>query len=103
MRTVKQQIAAIKRIIRKDANARGTLLDDDGTMCAIGGLAYYGAKVTKSKLRTNQVGVIYRRVQRAFPILRTVMAREIYRINDDNSRLETRRNKLCQFFDKLIA
>lgn len=101
--SLKRQVAQMKRIIRKDANAIGTLLDGDGKMCAVGGLAYYGAGVTQEELRDMDTGDAFDRVVNRFPVLRLahVACDEIVDLNDKTKTLIGRRNKLCRFFDNL--
>ena len=106
--SVHQQIATIKRIIRKDATGRRALCDAEGRMCAIGGLAYYGAQITKPQLRgcTNQYFEavnVYDVLRIRFPVLAHLRASVIVQVNDAHENLSTRRRALCALFDQLEA
>lgn len=109
MQSAKAQVKCMKAIIRRDANATETILTDDNKMCAIGGLAHYGARVSLSTMRrwvkagdgtTVAWGVVVSR----FPILAGCRASEVFNINDsyNNHDLHRRRVALCAFFDSLL-
>lgn len=100
--TAQQQIAQIKQIIRKDANTHGTLLDSKGKMCALGGLAHYGAGISKKRLRTMDSGQAFDAVCGRFPILLGIRCTEIVYLNDGERDLKKRRRKLCTLFDGLL-
>ena len=109
--TPKQQINEICRIIQKDANARQKIITVDGKMCAIGGLAHYGAKVSKAQLqrmdRESNYGnqpsdQAWREVVTRFPVLQGTYASQVWRINDAHHKLVTRRKALITFFRALI-
>ena len=110
VQSARQQVNAMKRIIRKDANTIETILDDDGKMCALGGLAHYGAGVSlrtlkwwNAECRVNAMA--FAAACDAFPLLtkRNLTAASIYDINDRYpTSLAERRQALCRFLDSLL-
>ena len=104
------QVAQMKAIVRKDATATGRIITEDGRMCAIGGLAHYGAGVPQATMQMWRDSNAYDSVTEAwqaacqrFPILSRTTASVVYRINDDNRNLDDRRAALCHFFDSLLT
>ena len=100
--TEKQQIRRIKQIIRKDANTTGKLVDEDGKMCAIGGLAHYGAGISQRRLGKMDSNDAFDLVIERFPVLYQTTASEVYTVNDRCDDTRTRRVALCKFFDRII-
>ena len=86
--TPRQQIAEVCRIINLDANGIEYLYyTANGTMCAIGGLAHYGAGVAKWRLgRVSSNGLdsdeAWEKVVKRFPVLAALSAEEVYGEND---------------------
>lgn len=106
--TKRQQIAKIKSIIRKDSDGRAKIIDEDGKMCAIGGLAHYGAGVSKRclmswELKGTGIFQAFDKVLCAFPVLLGIKADNIWCINDRYIKVDNRRNALCKFFDSLLT
>jgi len=109
--TPRQQVAEMKRIVNIDATGRGQIIDSDGDMCVLGGLAHYGANIRQSTMvrwERNSYGndpsiLAFSAAKRAFPILRKYVAKDIFKINDHNPNLKRRRAALCKFFDGLLT
>ena len=107
--SLQQQVARMKAIVMKDADARGAIIREDGTMCALGGLAHYGAGISKATLRrwtqsSGAIGKAFKYAQRAFPILTIVGALPltIYGVNDVHDNIARRREALCRLFDQML-
>lgn len=81
--TPEQQIERVCEIVMKDANTTEVLITDDGSkMCAIGGLAHYGAGISKDKLRSYDSEDAWEKVCEVFPVLAELNAEDVYTIND---------------------
>lgn len=100
--TSRQQIIRIKQIVRKDADGTHHLIGKDGTMCVLGGLAFYGCGVSKKRLRTLGNEDAFDRIARRFPVLSGMTAHEIFSVNDSYDTLSDRRRALCKLFDGVL-
>lgn len=105
LRTPRQQIATICRIINKDATGRGQVIDDDGRLCAIGGLAHYGAGVPKRTLRQwrarargGSTHLAWEAAVKKFPVLKCTNEWSVYEVNDRYLNVSERRQALCRLF-----
>ena len=102
--TDRQQIAEIKRIVRKDATTSGELISHDSKrMCIIGGLAYYGIGISKRDLQNIDTFDAWTLVRKKFPIINKQRFKCIVTMNDQIENLAERRTALCTFFDSLLV
>lgn len=99
--TDRQQVAEIKRIIRKDANLTGRLTDGKEGYCVIGGLAHYGARIGRKRLLKLGIYEAFDCVSRRFPVLK-LRAQRLVAINDRFEDTKKRRVALCKFVDELV-
>jgi len=100
----KAQVDRIKKIIMKDANTTGMYINKNGKMCALGGLAYYGAGASKKELHRAETGGdidLMAKITRTFPIL-TCFLGSVAKLNDSIRTTKPRRKALCEFFDSLL-
>ncbi len=99
--TARQQVAEIKRIIRKDANLTGRLTDGKDGYCVIGGLAHYGARIGRKRLLKLGIYEAFDYVRERFPVLK-LRAMRLVTINDCFKNTKQRRAALCEFVDGLV-
>ena len=104
--TPRQQVRAMQAIIRRDATGRYELLDENGELCATGGLAR-ACGIPDHRLRGPSAWR-YKRIWRVivtrFPILRTraINAYDFVDLNDFYADLAERHQALCEFLERLL-